>query len=349
MANPPIVVNPAFRRTNWHQRIERDYKPVANRLTAAYQRITPAIQGEMDLLAARLGQFYEVNGELSPQMLRDLNQWSELLKRVETDMNGFAAIARNEVGEAQARAITLGADAARDMAAASAGNGGVVILGVWNQPDPAALETLINYVDGAAMRARWASFGANAAQNLADLVLSGVAQGFNPRKTAGLMSAWLGVPYHWAESTVRTSQLWSYRSATHAAYRANGDVVSGWMWWAALDAWTCLSCVNQHGSKHTHDEILNDHHRGRCTPLPIVKGTTWADDVQSGAEWFDQQPKGLQMELMGPAMWRAYQAGAVGWGDFSKPYQNDVYGEMLREASLRELLGNGARKYYGRS
>jgi hypothetical protein len=350
MANPPIVVNPAFRRVNWRQRIEREFSPVEDRLKTAYQRIVPQIQDEMDLLAARIDQIYEANnGEVSAQTVRDLKQWGALLAVVAAEMANFAAIGRDAAGDAQGAAILLGATAARDMAVATAGNGGVVILGVWNQPDPAALETLINYVDGAAMRAKFAAFGENAAKNLADLVLAGVANGFNPRRIASLMSGWFNVPYTWAETMARTAQLWSYRSATHAAYRANPDVVEGWLWQAALDLRTCLSCIQQHGTRHPIDEVLNDHHRGRCTPVPIVKGTQWWIDFENGPYWFDQQPVSMQRAIMGESMWRAYQAGAVGWGDFSKPYQNDVYGEMLREASLRELLGNGARKYYGRS
>ena len=38
------------------------------------------------------------------------------------------------------------------------------------------------------------------------------------------------------------------------------------------------------------------------------------------------------------------------WEDMSQPYHDDVYGEMLREASVSGALGNDeAQKYYVRN
>ncbi|MCO6442792.1 MAG: Hint domain-containing protein, partial [Anaerolineae bacterium] len=50
----------------------------------------------------------------------------------------------------------------------------------------------------------------------------------------------------------------------------------------------CLSCVSMHGTRHTHDEVLNDHHRGRClVPGELVttrRGDVPVEDVRIGDE-----------------------------------------------------------------
>jgi len=107
---------------------------------------------------------------------------------------------------------------------------------------------------------------------------------------------------------------------------------------AALDGRTCMSCVAQHGTRHTNDEELNDHHRGRCTPAPIVVGTRLYDGMQTGPDWFNAQPEADQRRMMGPGMFDAYQRGEFGWGGMSVTYTDAVYGQMRRAATLRELL-----------
>lgn len=108
----------------------------------------------------------------------------------------------------------------------------------------------------------------------------------------------------------------------------------------------CISCWSQHGSVHPVNEILDDHHRGRCVPVPIVRGTRWADEFETGPARFEQLSADRQRRIMGPGMHSAWRAGAVNWRDFSRSYQDNVFGEMLRAASLRELLGDEARRYY---
>jgi hypothetical protein len=136
----------------------------------------------------------------------------------------------------------------------------------------------------------------------------------------------------------RTAQAYSYRGASHALYRANDDIVEGWVWIAALDARVCLSCISQHGTFHRNDETLNDHHRGRCTAAARVVGTRLFDGMRTGPEWFDQQPEAVQRSMMGPGMFDAYRRGAFGWPDVSVTYSDAVYGSMRRAATLKELL-----------
>lgn len=327
-------------RQDWRARLERDYQAVSTRLQSAYRRTLAPLQAQLDTLTAEIGA---AEG-LTAEEVRGLRTYRDLLRRIETEMQGFAAITRNEMGDLQGGAVQLGLDSAFDLASGQLNAGQArVIAGAWLRPDPAALQALIDYADGAALRDRMATFGANAAQNFADTMLSLVAQGRNPRAIGRTMATWFNLPYAWADNQARTLQLYSYRAANHATYRANERILDGWLWRAALDARTCMSCVSQHGSIHPVSNTLNDHHRGRCAPIPIVKGTTWAASVESGEAWFARQSPAMQRQMMGPGLFAAYQRGQVNFSDLSQPYQDGVYGTMLRQASLRDLGLRGTR------
>lgn len=188
--------------------------------------------------------------------------------------------------------------------------------------------------------------------------LDGVAQGMNPRRIAILLNRnftnALGNGLTWAMTTVRTAQIKSYQLANHAMYQANSDLVPTWVWHAQLDARTCMSCINQHGSEHPVTETLRDHHNGRCAPIP--KTITFADlginvrerrtPTVRGEAWFKAQSSATQIEMMGASKYRAWKDGAFKFEDLTRPYDDSVYGELLREASLKDMLGKKAKEYY---
>lgn len=123
------------------------------------------------------------------------------------------------------------------------------------------------------------------------------------------------------------------------SYIANGMVVHN-----------CLSCIAQHGSVHRVTETLNDHHNGRCVQIPNIRGAQnlgiQQPAIESGEQWFNALPEATQRLRMGPGMFAAWRANEFRFGELSQPYNDQVYGTMLREASLSGLLGNRARQYY---
>jgi hypothetical protein len=151
-------------------------------------------------------------------------------------------------------------------------------------------------------------------------------------------------------NTVSTTQLYAYREATRANYIANSEIVGSWKWYAALDGRTCLSCVNKHGREFEANQSLNDHHQGRCTQIPIIKDYQKFGleplQIETGENWFNQLPNSQKIERMGEARYRAFLAGEFRFSELSQPYQNDIYGEMIKEASLVGLLGQRAERYY---
>jgi hypothetical protein len=232
------------------------------------------------------------------------------------------------------------------------------VRGLWVQLSPEQVVTMLGFLEkDSPLYVNLSRLGDDVAALIAEKLRQGIILGYNPRKVARLIQEATGQGLTWSLKTARTANLWAYRLAAHANYRANSHVVTGWVWWAQLgDPRTCLSCINMHGSVHTLDEVLNDHHQGRCTPIPqTLSYKDLGFDVpeepqvyQRGEDWFRGLSAAEQKAIMGAGMWSAWDAGEFAFADLSVPYQDDVYGEMLREASLKGLLGERARVYYVR-
>lgn len=331
------VVAEIIGRGDWRQELADEEQAAAARLQRAYERLLPRLREENKKLIDAMNEAAVKGERITPQMLQDLQEFAGWVVRVETEMNDFATILGSEMGDLSSGAITTGGNAARQLAEASAAIDGVVIGGVWNRPDPASVRNAVTYMDSPAMKKSLDKFGENAATSAADVVIAAVAQGKNPRATAALLEQWLPMPYSWAENMTRTVQIYSARTATHEAYRQNESVITGWMWVSATDNRTCLSCWSKHGRVFPLSQSLNDHHRGRCTAVPIVRGTIWWKTYPTGPERFDALSEKEQIEIMGASMHEAWKKKEAAWDDFSRTYQNDIYGDMTRAASLAEI------------
>lgn len=336
---PPSPTDLIIGRRDWREQLEREYQQTARRLQAAYDRLLPDLRARAQAMVDEYQRILTTTGEIPPpSVVRGLGAYQDLIRRIDAEMQDFAALARNATGELQTSAIRSGIQAAFDATMAQAGRSAEVVAGAWLRPDPAVLERLIGYADSEAMRQNFAEFGENAANNFADGLIGLTAQGKGAAQIARYMQTWFDIPFAWAENMTRTAQNYSYRMSSHAAYRANATLYDGWMWRAALDVRTCLSCISQHGNVYPVTETLNDHHRGRCTPVPVLHGSTWVRDVERGESWYSRLPEGAQRKIAGDVMYLALRDRHVSWRELSRPYDNSVFGTMLREASASELL-----------
>lgn len=217
---------------------------------------------------------------------------------------------------------------------------------VWNQPDAEAVNLLVNYVDSPA----WANELRQYPQQVLDVVrnqaLRGMVNGWHPSVTAEMVSQMVeGVTLSQADNLLRTLHLQSYRGGTAIHQQANAAILTKQIRVAVLDDRTCLSCIALHGTELQVGERIDDHHRGRCTSLTEVVGLP-PKNIPSGVEWFNGLPENRQRVIAGHANYEALKANAVRLPDFVQPYRDDTFGNMVREASLKGLLGDGARDFY---
>lgn len=327
----------------------------AMRFVNAYGTIFKDLQGMIEGLTLELASIEDPK----PWKVAQLARWKSLRSQIVEQIDRYGAFVDTELRTAVERQIALGLQHAEQLTLAGIPQPlGAAISANWNRlPAEAVLRLMGFLAPGSPLHeALIKQLGEAVASGVERALLEGIALGFNPRKVASIISRELGQGLTWALRTARTAQLWAYREATRAAYVANSDIVEGWIWHAKLgDGRTCISCIVQHGTIHRPDEVLNDHHNGRCAMVPLTK--TWEAlgfpgipetraQVAPGRDWFDTLSDAEQKRTMGKAKWAAWKAGRIDWSDLSAEHDDDVYGTMRVEASLRDLLGDDADKFY---
>jgi hypothetical protein len=297
------------------------------------QRLT-----ELEREAARLqalGQKITPDNPIARALLADL----------EAQLNRNASLIDAAGGSVQSTGINAAGQVTRQLALPGFSDQQLASIGIrWNSPDPEAVNALINYATGSA----WQSEIANYTPDVLQVVINGIISGQNPITTArdlrGIIS---GLPAARANNLMRTLQLQSYRDAAAINQTANRDILSEQIRIAALDARCCLCCISKHGERLPIGERITGHHQCRCTSIAVVKGRPIS--VRTGEQWFNSLPEWQRREIAGGANFAALEAGEVKLKDFVQPYTDKVFGDMIREASLKSILGEAAKTYYAES
>lgn len=339
----------------FRQAVLRQERAAAVRLVRAYGAAYQRLQGDIEALSAAIS---ELPSPTWGQVER-LSLYRSLQAQIADEIGRYAVIAENEIGQGAETALAAGLrDSERLVQLSLPGLEPAQLRGLWVRLNPDAVLTMAGFLEQESpLFINLRRLGDDVAALVADKLREGIILGFSPRKVARIIRDTAGQGLTWSLNTARTANVWAYRLASHANYRANLHVVTSWIWYAQIgDPRTCLSCVNMHGSEHPLSEVLNDHHSGRCTPLP--KTVRYRDlgldvpeepvSVPRGEDWFGTLGTAQQREMMGPSLYAAWRAGEFSFQDLSVAYADNVYGEMLHEASLKGLLGARAKTYYGR-
>jgi SPP1 gp7 family putative phage head morphogenesis protein len=289
-----------------------DRRPSAAQLKRmqTYQRLIEQITAELVALQVATGNEIENTAQIMPELGERNNR--AIMALMLLLLAGIVNPTPAQIAEASSRFVPVLPD---DLA----------ILTEWLRP-------------GGMLYDRLRMLSGTNIQATIDAILEGVRLGRNPRVIADAVRKMFGRGLADALRFVRTAQLWAYREANRASMVANQDVLEGWVWSAAFDERTCMSCVVMHGTIHPVDEALNDHHNGRCVAIPLVIG--FPNPVeQTGLQWFEQQSEATQRALMGPGKYDAWRSGSIRLDQLTEERRDDVYGLMRVEPSLKSLLG----------
>lgn len=288
-----------------------------------------------------------------------LARYKDLRREIAEEVAKFGQFVDTDMTANMQQVIALGLQHGEQMTLAGLPEPlAAAIRAQWNRLPVDAVRALMGFLSpGSPLHdALRDQLGPAVAEGVEKALLKGIALGQNPRVVAEIIRRELGQALTWALRTARTAMLYAYREANRASYVANPAIVEGWVWHAKLgDGRTCMSCIAQHGTIHPPDEVLNDHHNGRCAMVPLT--VSWdalglpglpdtRPQVTSGRDWFNGLSEAEQRQQMGPAMFQAWKAGKVDWNDLSREHTDPVYGTMRGMPSLRELLGDGAREFY---
>lgn len=211
----------------------------------------------------------------------------------------------------------------------------------WNQPDPDALRAAVDYSSKPAWKGELEKYKNAVPEVAQNVAIRGIAMGRGPLAIArDFRKVVEDLPVSKANNIARTLQLASYRNATAQHYVDNSRILTGQARIAVLDKRTCMTCVTLHGTVLPVGAVVEDHHQGRCTSIGMVRG--FERQITPGVDWFAQQDEDTQIEMMGETAYEYWKQGRIQLQDFIQPYQDDVYGRMLRQASLSEIMGRVA-------
>lgn len=301
---------------------------VANPLRAQVDVLLTAVEAQK----AKLGVDF-----LSQSAVRGMSQYKRLVSEAERLLEDYA----EDFGQTALPRTSSGA------ASLGVSDFGVSINTIVGRRVPIEVLTedeivkLLNYLDpDGPLAARLEQLAPVTTEKISARVLAEVARGAGPKTIARALNQTMGAGLTDAIRMQRTLQNWTYRETRRAQRMANADILEGWYWWATLgDGRACLSCIANHGQLFPNEAQLNDHHSGRCAPVPAVIGGPQLV-TETGEEWFNKQSKSKQRGIMGETMHDAFDAGKFEFNKLSVPYQNDVYGEMRRQATLGDVLGD---------
>lgn len=307
--------------------IDRRDAEILGNLARQYDRMVfKPLRGDIDALTKLL------EASKGSLIIQDTTEYKRLVEEAGAYLKKWQVYLDATVTNTAQNAIPLGQDAAEQLVRAAG------LKGTFNTINPAAIEKLLDYLqDGSALYKRINSIAKAYTPEIADAIVQGVSIGKNPKAIADLLTKEFGMPLTDSLRTTRTVQIWSYRESSRAAYLANSDVVSGWIWYADLSSECCSACWAMHGSFHTNDETLDDHYNGRCTAIPLVVGAE--NEITSGEDEFNNLSEDEQRAIMGDAKYEAWSEGKFEFSAMSNQHDDEVYGSMRTETSVKDLLG----------
>src|SRR5690348_13676139 len=167
-----------------------------------------------------------------------LDDQSSALKSIEKSVQASMLTYGNQsvktVEDAQLKAMNAGLQDAEHLtqeALFPASQLGVNPDILFNRPNPDAIGQWVGRAgNGHPLGDLFSGFPQEATSAARQSMLLGLATGANPRAMAQGISDALGISRSRALVISRTEVLGSYRAAAHETYRANSDVLQGWIW-----------------------------------------------------------------------------------------------------------------------
>jgi len=345
--NVPAPVQRELINTLIRFRKETDRRDASTikQLADAYGKLFRRLNGELELELRRI--FDKPESIVTRAYIR--HRLESLTESVQSELEKYQAFLSTTIDTTADAALLAGSrDAVELMRLATLGRKAITGIN-FSTLNPAQINTMIGFLSpGSTLFKRIEQIAKFHAPVIRDQLIDGIALGFGPSKTAGNIAPFLkqiasefkidmARPFADAVRMARTSMLWSYREATRANYQANADVVSGWSWFATLDAVTCPACLSLHGTVHELDEPLEGHYHCRCTPVPIVLGQPFVQEG-AGQDWFNKQNADTQQSILGKGAFDAWQAGKFDFSQLSRRVDDDTYGGMQVVTPLKDLV-----------
>lgn len=330
------------------QQIQQREQQLTNTLTSAYVQVLARLDNSIEALNQEILRLTQNNETISSSKLFRLSRYVSLQTQIYEELQKFIGFSdltiRSSIPELVTTANNDSFILVREQFNSLAGR--KALTSAWDFLNVDQIEQAVSLLTNQSpFNIEYSStLGEGIADRIEQQIIQSVIIGNNPRTTARLIRQELGLALSRTLNTARTAQIYSYRTAAHLNYRNNSDIVGSWTWFAALDPRTCASCWAKHGSNYPLDQILNDHHQGRCVAIPNIKdGERYGLqplEIEDGETVFNRLTETQQLEILGETKLDLYRRNQFRFADLSHPYENNIYGTMVREATIGELLRN---------
>jgi SPP1 gp7 family putative phage head morphogenesis protein len=307
---------------------------------AARDELHRAYAHAKDAIEARLRQLYAQG--VDPDRF-DAARLAELLRQIDDELLRLAAQAEAHIISGQRVTARIGAQQALGLI-------DVQVPGLeasfTRLPTAAFAEMVGQTSQGSPLRTILARNGSDALEAAKRSLVAAIAQGTGPREVGRELRRVLNQSAWRAEVTARNALLDAHRSAALQTYAANSDVLSGWVWTAALSSRTCLGCLALHGTEFLLTEQFFPRHPAcRCTPTPRVKGM-FGDQApfESGESWLNRQSREVQRAMIPDGLWLDWESDVIRLEDFVTVQRSRTWGKSYRQATSAEAREHAARR-----
>jgi SPP1 gp7 family putative phage head morphogenesis protein len=302
-------------------------------LLRAYALVRRRLQADLDALTARIAQARAAGETVNRAWLAREVRYHSLLAQVEAQVGQFARVAEGRIRVEQRRAVLAGGEQAGALIRAALPDGGVGVA--FNRLPTQALGELVGVLgDGSPLSSLLGQLGPQAGQAVRAALIEGVGIGLGPRQIAREVVKATNLSAVRALRIARNETLRAFRSASQETYKANADVLRGWVWWASISRRTCPVCIAMHGTFHSLDETFASHVACRCVQLPMTRAAPLR--VERGADAFRRMKADDQRAILGVGKFLEYSAGRLDLADLVARTRDARWGPGLRERGLRE-------------
>lgn len=317
--------------------IQKKEQTYINALNKQYDVAYQGIRAKIDEILYK----YESSGRISPNQLRKLRQYQELIQTIQKSYPSFGNYYQDFLNEYMQDFSKLGVEQSYDML------GGISDVFELNLvPQRLSTQALNNF---ATLQTRellgllpsslekildkrvglYTSF-------VLESITKGLAVGANPRIIARKISDFTKADKKYWELLARDQMIRSHRNGTIQGFQKNG--IKQYKRLAPKNERTCLACLALDGKIFESAEMMPLHPQDRCTLIPVIKGIK--PKTQSGEEYFNSLPEEKQRLMMGDERYEMYKNGEFSFEQLADVYDNPVWGKSVRVSSIERLKTN---------
>ncbi|MES2460270.1 MAG: phage minor head protein, partial [Armatimonadota bacterium] len=279
------------------------------------------MQAALDSLLERIRDAQENGDTIGVSWLLQEERYSSLLQQITAQRDSYAPTAATATAAAQSAAVETAAKAAESWTYLSVGARGVkqaaAVGVVWNKLPVDRLEAYVGLAgDGSPLRNLFTSVSTDRANDVRDILFSGIGSGESAKSIAARLQTVSDVSAARARLIARTEVNRAHRAAAIGSYANNAGIIDGWIWKASCDSRTCTACWAMHGSWHANDEPFGSHPACRCSAVPSVRDLRTSPGqkdlrpkVELGPDRFEALSDAEKKEILGPALFKKYKAG----------------------------------------